>query len=80
MDSSVADELAEPGILADRVEVRVVPREVAEEVGALDGLAEVLERLGPTAGEALDAGEVVGEERVLGILRDEPAFRELVGD
>src|SRR6185503_21312879 len=57
-DSSVADELAERGLLADRVEVGVVLREAPEEVGTLDRRSEVLERLGPAAGETLDTGEV----------------------
>src|SRR6188508_3035993 len=74
----LADELGEGGLAADRVEVRVALRERAEPLLQLDRAAQVLERVGRAAGEALAAGEVVEHVRELRLglgLRAQPVGR-----
>src|SRR5262245_31498264 len=62
------DQLLERGLVADRVEIRVALRKVAELLRHPDCLLEVLERIGCPAGEALAAGEVVEEQAVVSVV------------
>src|SRR5207249_3675194 len=76
----LADELLERGLFADRVEVGVSRGELAELLPALDRVAQVPERILLAPREALDARDVVGHARVLGMGFDQltPAVGGLV--
>src|SRR5439155_9339450 len=73
-------QLLERGLLADRVEVGVSRGELAELLPALDRATEVLDRVLLAPREALDARDVVGHARVLGMGFDQltPAVGGLV--
>src|SRR5512132_380098 len=60
-------ELLKSGLVADWVEVRIALGEGPEELRHLDRALEVLERVSRPAGQALDAGDVVEQVRVLGM-------------
>src|SRR5262249_23848186 len=62
-----AHQLLERWLVPDRVEVRVPGRERASLLRVLDRDAEVLDRIGLPPREALAAGDVVEEHRVLRI-------------
>src|SRR6185503_10119104 len=70
---ALADELLEAGLVADRVEVRVIGGELPKPRPRLDRLAEVLDRLCTPAREALAAGEVVERPDVLWVCLDQLA-------
>src|SRR3954451_3915187 len=78
--SSLANQLLELRLLADRIEVRISGRERAEPLRPLDRAAKVLDRIGRPPGEALAARDVVEQAGVLGVLLDQfPAtIRRLV--
>src|SRR5438105_14871555 len=61
VDMRSADQLPERGLLADRIEVRVLLRQLATALPHVDRLAEVLDRIGRPAREALAARDVVVE-------------------
>jgi len=65
------DELLEGRLLADRIEVRVPLRVVAELLELVDRLPEVLDRVGRAAREGLAASEVVQRRGVLRIGLDQ---------
>src|SRR5439155_428325 len=61
------DQLLERGLVADRIEVRIALRVLAEGLRHLDRAPEVVEGIARPAGEALDAGDVVQQTRILRI-------------
>src|SRR4051794_17385921 len=67
---SPGDELLEAGLVADRFEVRVLGSHRTERLLALNGQAEMLDRVVLVAREALGAGEVVERHRVLRVCLD----------
>ena len=66
-----ADQLLEGGLVADRIEVRIVLCVRARRLGHIDRATEVIDRVGRPAGEALAAGEVVEQLGVLGMSLDQ---------
>src|SRR5256886_10408094 len=60
-----ADQFLERGLVADRIEVRVVLCERAKPLRHVDRAPEVVDRVGRPAGEALAAGEDVEQASVL---------------
>src|SRR4029453_14002510 len=69
----VADQFLEPGFVADRIQVGVVPCGIAKLLRHLDGVPNVIERVTRPAGEALAAGEVEEQHGVLRSGRDNGA-------
>src|SRR5947208_264402 len=69
----LAQELAEAGVVADRVEVAVLAHVAEVAVAQLDGLAKHLERLLAALEQGKAAREVVVGQRVVRAELDEPA-------
>src|SRR5213075_824714 len=61
----LGDQFLEGRLRAERVEIRVVSRQLPEALRALDRLAQVLDRVRRPIRESLGAGDVVGDARVL---------------
>src|SRR5689334_5850075 len=76
----LADQLLEARLVADRVEVGVAGGVLAEPLRPFDGRAEVLHGVGLVARQALAAGEVVVQQRRVGLrLEQLPAPRHELG-
>ena len=73
LENLAADQFLERGLVADRIEVRIVLCVRARRLGHVDRASEVLDRVGRPAGEALAAGEVVEQRGVLRMSLDQDA-------
>lgn len=75
----MAPSVREGGLIANRIQVGVLRRHVATALRHVDRLPEMLDRVGCSTGEALTAGDVVEELRLVGGRLDElaPPVRRL---